>query len=115
MRCVLRPADTWAASAFDKRLIFAELSAEIKRLSKADAAHVSAGRSTHLIARTDLSAGSFPSIAKSRFYEMTWFRVRPGHQQEFEAVAKKFGAAYKKAAPQSGYRVYQVAAGVVGP
>jgi heme-degrading monooxygenase HmoA len=93
----------------------AELAAELKRLVKADAVHLTGARTWHLIARTDLSAGSFPSVAKTRFYEMTWFRVRPGHQQEFEAVAKKFGAAYRKAAPQSGYRAYQVVAGMVGP
>jgi hypothetical protein len=93
----------------------AELSAELKRLSKADAAHVTAGRSLHLAARTDLSAGVFPSVAKTRFYEMTWFRVRPGHDEEFVQLAKAFQAAYKKAAPQSGFRVYEVVAGVPGP
>jgi len=113
----ITPYASWKAFGDERKLEDgnAELAAEVKRLSKADAAHVSAGRSVHLIARTDLGAGTFPSVAKTRFYEITTFRVRPGRQQEFETIAKKFGAAYKKAAPQSGYRVYQVAAGMPGP
>lgn len=93
----------------------AELSAELKRLQKADAEHVSAGRSLHLVGRPDLSAGTFPTVAKVRYYEITWFRVRPGHEQEFAQVAKAFQGAYKKAAPQSAYRVYEVVAGAPGP
>ncbi len=91
------------------------LAAELARLSKADAEHVTAGRTLHLVARPDLSAGTFPSVARNRFYEITWFRVRPGHEQEFEQTAKVFQAAYRKAAPQASYRVYQVVAGVPGP
>src|SRR6266571_593939 len=93
----------------------AELSAELAHLSKADAEHVTAGRTVHLAARTDLSAGTFPNVAKIRFYDITWFRVRPGHEQEFERLAKVFQAGYKKAAPQASYRLYQVTAGVPGP
>jgi hypothetical protein len=93
----------------------AELSGELARLSKADAEHVTAGRTVHLASRADLSAGTFPNVAKIRFYEITWFRVRPGHEQEFERLAKVYQAAYKKAAPQASYRVYEVAAGVPGP
>jgi len=111
------PYASWKAVGDELKLEDAnsDLSAELKRLSKADAAHVTSSRALHLTARTDLSAGAFPSVAKARFYEITWFRVRPGHQQEFETVAKKFQAAFKKAAPQSGYRMYQVVAGVQGP
>lgn len=93
----------------------AVLSAELKRLQKADAEHVTVGRTLHLAGRPDLSAGTFPAVARARFYDITWFRVRPGHEQEFEQLAKVFQAGYKKAAPQSGYRVYQVVAGVPGP
>src|SRR5438874_2474759 len=47
----------------------AELAAELARLSRADAEHVSAGRSIQLTARPDLSAGTFPNVGKTRFYE----------------------------------------------
>jgi hypothetical protein len=93
----------------------AELAAELKRLQKADAEHVTGGRTLHLVGRPDVSAGPFPAVGKVRFYEITTFRVRPGHEQEFEQLAKVFQTGYKKAAPQSGYRVYQVVAGAPGP
>jgi hypothetical protein len=91
------------------------LAAELARLSKADAEHVNAGRTLHLVGRPDLSAGTFPSVAKARFYEVTIFRVRTGHERRFEEQAKVFQAAYKKAAPEASFRVYQVAAGMPGP
>jgi hypothetical protein len=91
------------------------MAAELARLSKADAEHVSQGRSYHLIGRADLSAGVFPSVAKNRFYEVTIFRVRLGHEQTFEQLAKVYKAAFTKAAPQASYRLYQVVAGMPGP
>jgi hypothetical protein len=91
------------------------LATELARLSKADAEHVSQGRSIHLVGRPDLSGGAFPPVAKTRFYDITWFRVRPGHEMEFEQVAKSYQAVYKKAAPQASFRVYSVVAGVPGP
>jgi hypothetical protein len=119
------PSEAWFVQPFASWKAFgdgmkfesdnAELSAELARLQKADAEHVSAGRSIHLASRADLSAGTFPNVAKIRFYEITWFRVRPGHEQEFERLAKVFQAGYKKAAPQASYRLYQVAAGMPGP
>ena len=91
------------------------LAAELARLSKADAEHVSNARSIHLAGRADLSAGTFPSVAKNRFYEITFFRVRAGHEREFEEIAKVFKAAYEKNAPTTSYRMYQVVAGMPGP
>lgn len=91
------------------------LSAELARLSRADAEHVSNSRTMHLIGRPDLSAGAFPKVSSARFYEITFLRVRLGHEQEFENAAKIYQAAYKRVAPTESYRLYQAVAGVVGP
>lgn len=91
------------------------LAAELARLSKADAEHVSSARSLHLVGRPDLSAGAFPNVGKQRFYEVTFMRVRPGHEAAFDEVAKLYAATFKKAAPAGSYRVYQVMAGMPGP
>ncbi len=91
------------------------LATELARIARVDAEHVSQSRSMHLVGRPDLSAGAFPSVAKTRFYEVTWFRVRSGHEQEFEQSAKAYAAAFKKAAPQASYRIYSITAGVPGP
>jgi len=92
------------------------LSAELTRLSRADAEVLNGLRTIQARARTDLSSGAFPSsVGKHRFWEITWFRVRPGHEGEFEAAAKAYGSASRRAAPDTAYRVYEIIAGAVGP
>ena len=91
------------------------LSAELDRLGKADATHITAVRSIAAAGRKDLSKGAFPDAAKQRFYDIAVMRVRPGHEPEFEAAAKAFGAASERVAPSESFRVYEVTAGMPGP
>src|SRR2546422_5346110 len=67
------------------------LAAELQRLSRADAEVLNDSRSIQAVARTDLSHGAFPNLAKQRYWEITIFRVRPGHVTDFEAAAKAYG------------------------
>jgi len=91
------------------------LAAELARLSRADAAHITSVRSMLGAARKDLSRGAFPDISKTRFYEITIFRVRPGHENQFTEAGKAYGAAAGRAAPGASYRVYEIIAGIPGP
>jgi len=91
------------------------LAAELARLSRADAEHITSVRSIHATARKDLSHGTFPEIAKQRFFEVTIFRVRPGHQATFAAAAKAYGAAASRTAPGTNFRIYEVIAGMPAP
>ena len=91
------------------------LSAELARLSRADAEVVNNVRTIQAIARPDLSIGSFPDLTRQRFWEITTFRVRPGHEQEFAVAAKAYGSAAQRAAPNTSFRVYEVIAGMLGP
>ena len=93
----------------------AVLTAELTRLRRADADMINSVRVMQARARQDLSYGAYPDLAKHRFFEITYFRARPGHEQQFEAAAKAYGAAAKRAGATSGYRVYEVVAGVPGP
>ena len=93
----------------------ATLSAELARLSRADAEVINNVRTIQAAARPDLSMGAYPNLAKQRFWEVTIFRVRPGHEQEFAAAAKAYGASAARAAPSTSFRVYEVVAGMVGP
>jgi len=93
----------------------AALAAELKRLQRADADVLSNLTVIHAMARKDLSMGAFPDLAKTRFVEITIFRVRPGHDRGFEEAAKAWGSAAKRSAPDSSYRIYQVIAGMPGP
>ena len=93
----------------------ARLTAELDRLAKADAEVLTNSRTMMAMARPDLSSGAYPELAKQRFWEITWFRVRAGHEQQFEAAAKTYAAAAKRGAPNNSWRVYQLIAGAPGP
>lgn len=89
----------------------AVLSAELERLSKGDAEFISEVSTMQAMARPDLSLGSFPDVAMARFWEITTFRVRPGHEQHFAAAVKAYSAAATRASPSTRFRVYEVIAG----
>lgn len=118
------PNEAWFVSPFDSHQAQAEsmkldrgnatLAAELARLHRADGDHLTATRSIQAIARKDLSHGDYPDTAKHRFWEVSTFRVRPGHDSEFEAVAKAYGAAVSRSGAPVSYRVYQVIAGMPG-
>lgn len=91
------------------------LAADLRRLSRADGDVLSDSRTIQLVARPDLSHGAFPDLTKVRFWEVLTFRVRPGHEPDFEAAAKAYGTATDRAATGASYRVYQVTAGMPGP
>ncbi len=91
------------------------LAAELARLSRADAEHIAGARTIFAAARKDLSRGQFPDTGRQRFWEITTFRVRPGHESEFEAAGKAYGAAAARATPDMSYRVYEVVAGMPMP
>lgn len=91
------------------------LAKELERLSRADAEVLTDTRAITARARPDLSRGAFPDLSKVRFWEVTTFRVRAGHEAEFEAAAKVYGASAERAAAGSTYRVYQVTAGMPEP
>jgi len=93
----------------------AAMTAELDRLARADAEHINSARTIHAAARPDLSMGSFPDLARQRFWEITIFRARPGHEAEFDAAAKAYIAAAQRNAPNTNFRTYQVIAGMPGP
>ena len=93
----------------------ATLAAELRRLQRADADVVNNVTTIQAMARKDLSIGAFPDVAKTRFVEITIFRVRPGHERAFEEATKAYGAAAKRSSPNASFRIYQVMAGIPGP
>jgi len=119
------PSEAWYISPYASHAAIADgmkrddadpvLSAELERLSRGDAEFLNNLRVMQAMGRPDLSMGAFPDLAKVRFTEITWFRVRPGHETGFEAAAKAYRAAAQRAAPTTSYRIYEVIAGVPGP
>jgi hypothetical protein len=119
------PSEAWYVTPYASHSAIADgmkreaadpvLSAELERLSRGDAEFLNNVRVMQAAGRPDLSMGAFPDLAKVRFTEITWFRVRPGHEAGFEAAAKAYRAAAQRAAPTTSYRVYEIMAGVPGP
>ena len=93
----------------------AALSTELERLGRGDSEFITNRRVIQAAGRPDLSMGAFPDLAKARFTEVTWFRVRPGREADFEAAAKAYRTAAQRSAPATSYRIYEVIAGVPGP
>jgi len=93
----------------------AATTAELDRLARADADLINSVRTIHAAARPDLSMGAFPDLARQRFWEITIFRARPGHEAEFDAAAKAYISAAQRSAPNTTFRTYQVIAGMLGP
>lgn len=91
------------------------LSAELERLSRRDAEFISGVSVVQAVGRPDLSLGIFPDTAKSRFYEVIMFSVRPGQTDAFEKIAKAYGTARKRVSPDASYRTYSVIAGMAAP
>jgi hypothetical protein len=119
------PNEAWYVTPFASHTAIAEgmkrddadaaLSAELARLSKLDAEFLNGIRTIHAAARTDLSMGDFPDLARMRFWELTVFRVRPGHEEAFAAAAKAYRSAAQRSAPNTRWRMYEVIAGMPGP
>jgi hypothetical protein len=93
----------------------AAMTAELERLSRADAEVLNSTRTIQAVARPDLSMGAYPDLSKQRFWEISIVRVRPGHEDEFDAAAKAYGTAAQRSAPNAQYRIYQVIAGMPTP
>lgn len=91
------------------------LSAELARLAKGDAEHLNSSRTMQLVAMPALSYGTFPDLALDRFWEITTFRVRPGHEAGFAAAAKAYASAAKRANAGASWRTYSVMAGIPTP
>jgi hypothetical protein len=105
-------SDTAQAASMKRDAKDPVLSAELARLSLRDAEFIHGSTTIQTVARTDLSLGKFPNIAKIRFYEISVFTLRQGMDEKFEALAKTYGSVRKRVDPDASYRVYTVTAGL---
>lgn len=117
--------EAWYVTPLDSHAAFGDLQKrenddpvlgpELERLSRGDAEFLSDYRVTQAMARPDLSHGDYPDLAKVRFWEVTTFRVRPGNEAGFAAVAKAYAGAAGRAGVKARWRVYEVMAGAPSP
>jgi hypothetical protein len=91
------------------------LTADLDRLIEKDGELLTNGRSLVAVLREDLSAGGPVDIAKMRYFRMLTFRVRPGHENDFQDAVKIVKGAYEKAKIDLPWAVYQISGGMPGP
>jgi hypothetical protein len=119
------PQEVWYVAPFASQAAFGEsmaweagqpaLLAEYDRLAKGDAEFLADASAVQAVAAPELSHGAYPEIAKMRFFEISTWRLRPGHEAAFAAAAKAYKAAAGRSAPNANWRVYRVVAGVPEP
>lgn len=84
---------------------------EYDRLAKGDAEFLAESNALQVVAEPGLSHGAYPDIAMQRFWEITTFRIRPGHEAEWIAATNAYKAAAARSAPKANWRTYRVVAG----
>jgi hypothetical protein len=87
----------------------------LARLSRIDGDLWNWLRIIELRAMPDLSFGTYPDMAKQRYWEITLFRMRPGSGPAFGAGVKAYAAAAQRAGRSMGWRMYEVTAGMPEP
>jgi hypothetical protein len=85
----------------------ATLSAALDRASVADGDLLSVYESSTSVYREDMSLRATVNIAQMRYFEITQFVVRPGHEKEFEALAKMYVDGYGKAVPEARWATFE--------
>jgi hypothetical protein len=113
--------EVWYVGSFASQAAFGQstdwedaqpgLTAEVDRLAKGDAEFLSGATALQAVAVPELSYGAFPDIGKMRYWEISTWRIRLGHDEEWAAATKTYKAATARSAPNSSWRTYRVVAG----
>jgi hypothetical protein len=122
---VAGPNDAWFTTGYDSFEAWekdrqatdknAELGREFERLDNLDAEFRTNQRSFVAVLRDDMSYHPNVDLAQVRYFEIITLRVRPGHDSDFEELAKMIHAAFeKKNSPTDHFAIYQVMAGLPG-
>ena len=124
LQSITGPPEVWYVSPLGNQAAYAEmmaaeqkdpaLAAEVERLAKGDGQFLSEQTALQAVAMPELSFGAFPAVGKMRYYEITTFRVRPGHYEAWVAGTKAYMAASARSAPNASWRTYSVVAGAPG-
>ncbi len=88
----------------------ATLSAAIDRASAADGELLTSFDQSVFLYRAEMSLRSNADIAHSRYFEITSFKVKPGHYKEWEELVKMYKEGYEKI-PGAKWAVFESAYG----
>ncbi len=93
----------------------ATLSADLAKASAADAEHVESLDIIEAMAAPELSHGAFPDLNKMRFWEISVWRLRPGHDRQFAEATAAYTKIAGRASPNARWRTYRVTSGMANP
>ncbi|HEX9188188.1 MAG TPA: hypothetical protein VGB87_14005 [Vicinamibacteria bacterium] len=121
LQSITGPPEVWYVSPLASQAAYGEmvaeeqkdpvLAAELDRLAKGDGEFLAEQSALQAAAVPELSHGAFPAIGKMRYYEISTFRIRPGHRAAWMAATKAYKAAAARSAPGASWRTYDVVAG----
>lgn len=125
LSAITGPQEVWYVTPYASQAAYGEtmaweeaqpgLTAELERLAKGDAEFLAEANALQLAAAPELSHGAYPDLAKQRYWEITTWRLRPGHEAAFGAAAKAYKAAVSRSASGANWRAYRVVAGAPEP
>jgi hypothetical protein len=85
----------------------ATLSAALDRAGLADGELLSSEESNALVYREDYSLRAPVNIPQMRYFEIQRFKVRPGHEKEWDTLVKMYVNGYEKTIPDAHWATYQ--------
>jgi hypothetical protein len=87
------------------------LSAQLDRLAEADGSLLDAYDQFFLTYDADTSYHDGGDVSQARYFEVTSFEVKPGHDHEWDEIAKMVIDAHKKAGDSAHWATYEMAYG----
>ena len=85
------------------------LSAALDRATEADGALLDSTETSAFFYREDQSFNATVDIPHMRYFEIEAFRVRPGHEKDWDDAVKLVKDAYAKGLPDTHWAIYQAA------
>lgn len=85
----------------------ATLMSALDRATVADGDLLASTESSTFVYREDQSYQANINVAEMRYFEISRFVVRPGHEKEWEAIVKAYQDGYAKAVPDAHWAVFQ--------
>jgi hypothetical protein len=85
----------------------AALSAALDRASIADGELLDSSESSTFVYREDYSLRAPVNIAQMRYFEIQRFKIRPGHEKEWDTLVKMYVSGYEKTVPNAHWTTYE--------
>ena len=121
MASITGPQEVWYVAPYASQAAYGEgtaweesqpgLSEALERQSKGDGEFLTEVGALQAVGVPELSYGAFPDLALVRYWEISTWRLRLGHDGEFAAATAAYKAAAARSAPHASWRTYRVVAG----